>query len=503
MGFVKKSWGIWLVVVVITAALFFFTRLYHLTILPIFTDEAIYIRWSQIGSRDASWRFISLVDGKQPMFTWILMVVLRFIKDPLVAGRLVSVFAGAVSMVGIWLLSFELFKDKRVSFLTTLIYLLSPFTLMYDRLALYDSLVASFSIWNLYLAILLVRYVRLDIALIFGMALGAGMLNKSSGFLSLYMVPATLILFDWKKKKCFVRFMRWLGLVVVSAVLSGAIYSVLRLSPLYHMIVLKDAVFVYPFKEWLTHPFNFLQGNLHGLFDWLIHYLTWPVFIISLLPLVVFWKHIKEKLLLYGWWFAPMFALAMFGKVLYPRFVLFMSMPLLILAAVGITEITNRVHNKIIVIGICVLLFYQCVYTDYFILMDPKVAPIPKADRGQMIDDWPSGWGVKEVNAFITEQAKHSKVSLYTDGTFGLFPYAFEMYQLDNKNVTVKGIWPIPEILPDNIVADARNHPTFFVFDQYQQTPKWPIEFIASWQKGNNTSVKMRLFRVNPALINK
>ncbi|MCX6792160.1 MAG: hypothetical protein NT149_03940 [Candidatus Gottesmanbacteria bacterium] len=94
MAIFRRGWASLLLLVAGLAVLFFVTRLTNLTKLPIFTDEAIYIRWSQIGSRDPNWRFISLVDGKQPLFTWIMMVFLRFIRDPLVAGRLVSVLAG-------------------------------------------------------------------------------------------------------------------------------------------------------------------------------------------------------------------------------------------------------------------------------------------------------------------------------------------------------------------------------------------------------------------------
>ncbi len=86
IGFMSISVGIILA--------YFATRLINLTAFPIFTDEAIYILWSQIVSRDAAWRFISLVDCKQPMFTWIAMVLMRFISDPIFAGRLVSVLAG-------------------------------------------------------------------------------------------------------------------------------------------------------------------------------------------------------------------------------------------------------------------------------------------------------------------------------------------------------------------------------------------------------------------------
>ena len=74
-----RTWIQILVGVILLGALFAATRLTHLATLPIFTDEAIYIRWSQIGMRDANWRFISLTDGKQPMFTWIMMI---FLSNP-------------------------------------------------------------------------------------------------------------------------------------------------------------------------------------------------------------------------------------------------------------------------------------------------------------------------------------------------------------------------------------------------------------------------------------
>src|ERR1700759_2787635 len=90
--------------------LYFFTRLFHILTLPIFTDEAIYVHWSQVAQHDASWRFISLTDGKQPMYVWIAMLFLKVISDPLLAGRLVSVLAGYLSLIGIFLLGREIFK---------------------------------------------------------------------------------------------------------------------------------------------------------------------------------------------------------------------------------------------------------------------------------------------------------------------------------------------------------------------------------------------------------
>ena len=65
------------------------TRLTKLTLIPIFTDEAIYLRWAQIALGDPRWRFISLIDGKQPLLIWLFLPFVKYISDPLVAGRIV------------------------------------------------------------------------------------------------------------------------------------------------------------------------------------------------------------------------------------------------------------------------------------------------------------------------------------------------------------------------------------------------------------------------------
>ena len=109
---------------------YLFTRLYNIMSLPMFTDEAIYTRWSQIARYDASWRFISLTDGKQPSFVWLDMIIMRFVNDPLLAGRLVSVLVGIASLVGIYFLAREIFKNQRIGYLAAIIYIIFPFSIV-------------------------------------------------------------------------------------------------------------------------------------------------------------------------------------------------------------------------------------------------------------------------------------------------------------------------------------------------------------------------------------
>src|SRR3989338_5499678 len=132
MDFFKRH-RLKLFVLVVLALIYFASRFYSILSLPFFTDEAIYIRWAQIAKQDANWRFISLTDGKQPMFIWLMMISLRFIQDPLLAGRIVSVGAGFFTLIGMYFLGREIFKSNKIGLISSALYILFPMALVYDR----------------------------------------------------------------------------------------------------------------------------------------------------------------------------------------------------------------------------------------------------------------------------------------------------------------------------------------------------------------------------------
>src|SRR3990167_1754784 len=92
---------------------FFLTRLVLLDKFPIFTDEGIYINWAKIAKNDASWRFISLTDGRQPLQTWFTIFFLKFLpENHLLAGRLFAVTGGLMALTGLYALTFYIFNKK-------------------------------------------------------------------------------------------------------------------------------------------------------------------------------------------------------------------------------------------------------------------------------------------------------------------------------------------------------------------------------------------------------
>lgn len=505
-----------ILIIILVVSLYFATRLINIMGLPLFTDEAIYVRWSQIAHQDAAWRFISLTDGKQPLFIWIAMNIMRRVTDPLLAARLVSVFAGFATLIGITLLTLEIFKkkrnggiinqifghlleNKRIGLIVAILYVLYPFALVYDRMALYDSLVACVMVWALFIEVLLVRYVRLDLALILGVVMGSAVLTKTSGFFSLYLLPFSLLIFDFKKTGWRKKIVEWMIYAIIAGAVAYIIYMVLRLSPFFYIVDEKNALFVYPFKEWLKHPFTYALGNFKGLTDWLLAYISLPILFLFFLSFFLGKKYFMEKLLLLAWFAIPFIALGIFGKLVYPRFILFMTMPILVLSAYSINFLFEKIKNKLFFFAFFTAVVSFFAYSDYFIITDLSRAPIASPDLGQYINSWPAGGGVKEMVSFFDQESKKGKIYVATQGTFGSLPtYALEIYLNENKNIEKRGIYPLPSDLPRDLKEKASKMNVYFVFNDSEDAPPlWPLTLVAKYQKGIGDR-HMSIYKVNP-----
>ena len=66
---------------------YLFSRFQNLLAMPVFGDEAIYLRWSQIIKNEETMRFIPVSDGKQPLYMWLTVPFYKIFSDPLFAGR--------------------------------------------------------------------------------------------------------------------------------------------------------------------------------------------------------------------------------------------------------------------------------------------------------------------------------------------------------------------------------------------------------------------------------
>jgi len=461
--FRKRKW------VIITALgvllVFFLIRFINLTILPVFADEAIYIRWSQVMRAEPTLRFLPLSDGKQPLFMWLTIPFLKIFTDPLLAGRFLSVLAGLGSLVGITLIAWLLFKEKPIVLMTALFYAVVPFFVFFDRLALVDSLLAMFSLWLCGLSLLLIRYQRWDLAMVIGMILGGALLTKSPAIFFALFLPAALLFLPLSKKngkltylknkvlpKAGSYFLKILTLWMIVWLFGFGLYNfLLRLGPGFQMIAIRNKDYLFTFKEILSHPLDPFKPHLGDLRQWLPNLLTWPIFWASIGGILVgLRKKLKITLFLLIWFVIPLLAQAVFAKVFTPRYILFTVWPLLLFAAFFLDWLCVKMKRKSWIMIILFLIFLIPAFNyDWLLLFNPERAPLPRNLRNGHLEEWTAGQGLKESAVFFKERARDGSVFVGTEGFFGTLPDGLQIYLEGVANIRVIGVgWPVVGVHP-------------------------------------------------------
>lgn len=469
----------------------------NLTKLPIFVDESLYLRWAQIAWHDASWRFISLTDGKQPLYIWFVIPFMKLISDPLSAGRTASVVAGLGTVLGLGYLGW-LVKDKRTGFYAILLAMISPYLFFYYRFGVMESLLVASIIWVCNFSVLLARSRRLDIALLLGMLTGLSLLVKSSALFFCLLIPAAYLLVIDFKKIFLKSTLHYGALVLISWVLAFVIYNVQRLSPWMHVIAQKNAFFVVPYEQIFTE-LGRLTNNWADVWRWQGAYTTTPVVLVSLLGALMLWRrNWRWCLLIMIWLFLPMLGTIALARLFAPRYIIYVTPFILLLAAYLLSSLQTLDSR----LRILLLILLLPGYLIFRLIVSPLTFPYVNVDEGY-VNGWSAGNGVKQMADWAVTRIQETgqPMTIFTEGTFGILPHGLELYA-DGRTtrLTITGLYPIGEIPPaETLESVATNSETYFVLNNTEKKEVPPgLELIASYPKLRDNP--MNLYRVLPAV---
>jgi len=473
---VKYKW--WLLAGLLVLFLFFFLRLFNLTILPVFVDEAIYVRWSQVMKAEPTLRFLPLSDGKQPLFMWATIPFLKIFNDPLFAGRFLSVLTGLASLIGISLISWRLFKDKLVVLLSALFYTILPFFVFFDRLALVDSMLLMFTIWIVYFGLLFIQKPQLSFSFILGFLLAGGLLTKSPAIFAAILIPTFLLFFKFRKEKkesCFRKYLKVLSLLAFIYVIGLGIYNfLLRLGPGFEMIAIRNKDYIFSVKEILSHPLDPLRPHLGDLVKWFGSLFGRTIISFIFVGAVIsLWKKTKIGLFLLAWLLVPLLAQSVFAKVFTPRYILFTIWPLVIFAAFGVKLFFEVIKEnfrgrsvKIVLTIFAILILLYPLSFNFDLIFSPERAKLPRNLRSGHLEEWPAGQGIKESAVILKERAKMGNVFVGTEGYFGTLPDGLQIYLEGTPNITVIGVgYPLKEV-PQSLINSLVDNDVYLIVNQ-------------------------------------
>jgi hypothetical protein len=385
------------------SALYLATRLPGLSLLPIFLDETLHVRWALLLSQgerswDATWKW------GRALTIWLGALVSPFAADLLRANRLVSVALGALTLLATVGIARRLL-GPRPAVLAGVFYALCPFTLFYDRLALTEAGLSAFTALTLYFGIRTAESGRLRHAALAGLCAVLAVLVKALGVLAL-PIPALVVLVLGPVRA------RLRALAVVYAVaLPPSIWafrSFAATENAQHMAELFTAgggAFAGRLAASLT------EGSL-----WLWAWCTPPLVALAEVgALVALVRRDRRNLLLALLALYPLVAFSAALTWRMPRYYLPAAVPLLVLAAGTLERAVALLAARFpepqqprlraalaVVLGLVVLV--PALRLDRDLWTDPSRAAMPTADRFQYVLGWPSGYGVRDTERLVRDE---------------------------------------------------------------------------------------------------
>jgi 4-amino-4-deoxy-L-arabinose transferase-like glycosyltransferase len=475
-------------------SLFLASRLLNLGVLPVFTDEGMHIGRAQhmLETRDL---IRGTLAGKF-LHIWLLALIVPWSQNLLVAARALSVATGLACGIATIYLAYTLWPDRKVAWITALIYLPLPFPLMNERMALSDSLLTVLTTLTLALSIKLIRHRRAVAGYALGVCLGLAYLTKLNGLIYFAIPIAALILLgeETQSPKILIRPYVLAFLIALPTVLefpsqflSVAVRSVLN--PIGPQMSAGD---------W----------RLYGLGEtWLDlgAYVTWPVLLLAAMHILHGLRTGKRDVILLAilLLMTPVFYIVTAKDVWYSRYLLPMVPLLVVLAARTLVNLASLLarstrlgYERIWLAALCLLTLLPSLFFDCRLITDPRQAPLSPVDRWQYITGWPAGYGLAEAASWLRQEAtKDTPIVVITDIHHGPTQEGVRLYldegQSDSRLLSVDLRRNPDEALTQ--LVQAQTFPTLLLLnepaDKSWDTPESPCPTVlAVFPKPENHS---------------
>ncbi len=454
--------------------LYLVTHLWQLTLLPVFADESIYIRWAQLIMDDwKQYLFFPLNDGKTPLFVWSLIPFQYIFADQLFAARFVGVLVGFFQLLVTQQIVKELGGRRKAQLLSVLLVSILPFWFIYHRFALMDGMMTLFvsvAIWGTIKIVLSKSTEIKKLAIwgaVVGLAIGLGLWSKLP---ALFVIPALPFFIFIPKVSSKKRMLNQLIVVGVSFIIGMLIFAFLRISPAFGQLFRRSSDFAFPIQEVLFQgKWKETLPSIPNYFLYFFYYLTWPILFLSVAG--IFSEKNRRVTLVFlltiaafsGFFF-------LFGRVVYSRYFLPVALPFTVLATLNAQALFDKYFTKQIniskkaltaVISAILLgsIISQSFQTILPALTDITTIPFVHSDKDQYLLTWASGIGIPETVQYIRQQSQTKTIAVATEGRFGTLPDGLLLYfhNQNLKNIYIEGTAEYPvKNLPDFFVKRAK-----------------------------------------------
>jgi hypothetical protein len=153
-----------------------------------------------------------------------------------------------------------------------------------------------------------------------------------------------------------------------------------------------------------------------------------------------------------------------------------------------------------------ILFVISALFSDLLLIVDIKNAKIPKNERSGYLEEWTSGYGIKEVSQLLKDEqmnvASGQKIVVGTEGYFGTLPDGLQMYLADTPQITVIGVGLDLKQIPQSLSESKKSgNKTYLVINnsRLKGDPKeMGLKLVSAYPKAIRTMENKEYFLLGP-----
>lgn len=484
-------------IVIFTTALLALRNI-NLMVLPLYLDEGNYIFWAKLVRDSLGYAYISLQDGKTPLFIWAIAYFKPFLGNYLFTARFISALAGVVSALS-WASIFNQLNGKKSFFWFFILVAFCPYLILTERMGFADSLLVAFSsislaiwfwaknklsntnnIWHIIVA-----------SLISGFFLSLAYMTKTTA--RLFLVAQAIVSFCWTieylvQKKWIKAMIILLGVLLTLGVYKEMVgYLRVGAYRFWNMISTKEQLLTFSPNQIIHHPDTSLyKVHLPQVADYFKSYFGWVIILTVVGVTTNFIKH-RQNIWLSIYLGVIFVGVFLSGKVTTSRYFYPISYPLIAISSLGAYWLysSRQFFLKALVILICVITIKSGLNFIFF----PLQGAYASDDQGYLLSSDISAFGAAESINYIKSQSEQNVV-VGVSGIWGVAEGTVLVFQdagIDSKVIQEQQISslvsdPTPNkylYMPTdkNITDVLQNQPTLSVVKTFPR-PKSDISAV-------------------------
>lgn len=405
------------------------TRAVFIAGFPYFLDEGTYAVFTHRAAGSLDDLYVSYTIGREPLMFWLGIPWVKLGVNPLDAVRIVSALAGLVTLVFVGLLGRRL-GGTWVGLTAAALCVVLPFFLVHDGIGIIEPMVTMVMAGALYAQVELARRPGLGPATLLGVVLAAGVLTKENTKPALALLPLSMLCFDWSERGRRRRLGDWAKGVGLVAVMVAGANIVLRMSSRWdeYRVSREDPLLytVRPLGDVLAKPFAEVGDSWDAYAPAFEGYVTLPLIAAALAGALLGYRRERRlTVLLLAWVALPLAVSLLFSTLPYPRHVMYLLPPAIVLMAYALVEGVRWAQRVMaprraipLSAAAIALLLTPALLFDARVLSNPASTRYPGSDDGQYVTGTGAGAIWPDVADTIRWRADGPRVVILTTRSY-------------------------------------------------------------------------------------